>query len=69
LQRLGASNEVKNLYTKIAEILPLLEFEHTKMYGIQLIAIPEQSFEKDKDKSKRYVRLADIFRLILGKRL
>jgi len=64
-----ASNEVKNLYTKIAEILPLLEFEHTKMYGIQLIAIPEQSFEKDKDKSKRYVRLADIFRLVLGKRL
>jgi superfamily II DNA/RNA helicase len=64
-----ANSYLKTLYSKIAEILPKLEFEHTKMYGAQMVTFSEASFDKDGKDSKRFVLLADIFRLLLGKRL
>lgn len=64
-----ANSNLRSIYTKIAEILPLLEFEHTKMYGAQIVSFSQASFDNDRNDSQRFVLLADIFRLLLGKRL
>ncbi len=48
--------------------LESISFEHTKLYGTRYVVFEEESLEEGEDK-RHYVEIADLFRLLLGKRL
>jgi superfamily II DNA/RNA helicase/HKD family nuclease len=67
----GYFNELLQKFVlSLPERLSELNFEHTKLYGAQIVGFTQPVFDTSKDKEeKHYVQLSDIFRLLLGKRL
>ncbi|MEM2259149.1 MAG: helicase-related protein [Candidatus Thermoplasmatota archaeon] len=68
--------EYSSFYTR--KYLSLLEyinkkldsilFEHTRLYGTRFVVFEEEEIEKE-EKNLHYIEIADLFKLLLGKRL
>lgn len=52
----------------LEEKLDEIRFEHTKLYGTRFVVFEEEDIEGEEGK-KYYVEIADLFKLLLGKRL
>ncbi|GIW23669.1 MAG: ATP-dependent helicase [Candidatus Sericytochromatia bacterium] len=65
----------KELFKTIQDNLEKIQFEHTKLYGVRFIVFQEESLDNKEDKkrndesNKIYIEIAELFRLILSKRL
>ncbi|MEM4399636.1 MAG: helicase-related protein [Candidatus Nitrosocaldus sp.] len=78
------TKKYRDLVKKVGEELYNIVFEYTKLYGVRFVVFEDTSVDieidsrtkesqRDRDKdvntTKRYIDIADLFRLILGKRL
>jgi len=62
------TNEYRNLIKLISQRLNEILFEYTKLYGTRFVVFEEEGIEKGEEKL-RYIEIADLFKLLLGKRL
>lgn len=62
------TDNYRNLIKTIGESLEKILFEYTKLYGTRYIVFEEETIDEDEEK-KHYVEVADLFKLLLGKRL
>lgn len=58
----------RKLIRTIGENLGKIMFEHTKLYGTRYVVFEEETIDEKKGKM-HYVEIADLFKLLLGKRL
>jgi len=62
------TDEYHKLIKTIGEKLNYVLFEYTKLYGARYVVFEEDAVE-DEEGEKRYIEIADLFKLLLGKRL
>jgi len=62
------TKDYQNLIKIIGESLDKILFEYTKLYGTRFVVFEEESIDEERVK-KHYVEVADLFKLLLGKRL
>lgn len=62
------TKDYKNLIRLIGEKLDQILFEYTKLYGTRFVVFEEEGVE-DEEEKRHYVEIADLFKLLLGKRL
>ncbi len=60
--------DYRSLIDLTGKKLDSIQFEYTKLYGSRYVAFEEDSFEEDEGK-RNYIEIADLFKLLLGKRL
>jgi len=58
----------RNLIKTIGRNLERIAFEYTKLYGTKFVVFEEESVDK-KEPVKKIIDIADLFKLLLGKRL
>lgn len=58
----------KSLIKAISDNLNRILFEYTKLYGTRFVVFEEESID-DKEPVKKLIEVADLFKLLLGKRL
>jgi len=58
----------RKLIKTIGENIERILFEYTKLYGTRFLVFEEESID-GKESEKHYVEVADLFKLLLGKRL
>ncbi len=58
----------RKLIKTIGENLERIVFEYTKLYGTRYVVFEEETIDEEEEK-KHYVEVADLFKLLLGKRL
>lgn len=61
------TKEYLNLVELILEKLNEISFEHTKLYGTSFVVFEEETIDEEGNKYR--VEIADLFKLLLGKRL
>ncbi|MEM3790967.1 MAG: DEAD/DEAH box helicase [Thermoproteota archaeon] len=62
------TRDYTSLLESIGEKLDSILFEYTKLYGTRFIVFEEEAVEEEEEK-RHYVEIADLFKLLLGKRL
>jgi len=62
------TRDYQTLIKSIGEKLNSIQFEHTKLYGTRFVVFEEETVDEEGEK-KHYVEIADLFRLLLSKRL
>jgi SNF2 family DNA or RNA helicase len=62
------TDNYRKLIKTIGENLERILFEYTKLYGTRYVVFEEETINEDKEK-RHYVEVADLFKLLLGKRL
>ena len=62
------TKDYRNLINLIGRSLDRIQFEYTKLYGTRFVVFEEESIDEEKVE-KHYVEIADLFKLLLGKRL
>ena len=62
------NNNYKNLLKAINDNINQILFEYTKLYGTKFVVFEEESIGKE-EPIKRIIDVADLFKLLLGKRL
>ncbi len=60
--------DYKKLIKTIKEELDMIMFEYTKLYGTRVVVFEEETIDEEEE-IKHYVEVADLFKLLLGKRL
>jgi len=60
--------QYKEFIELLKETLPELNFEHTKLYGSRYIVFEEEGIGED-ESTKKLIEIADLLKLLLGKRL
>jgi len=63
------TKDYQNLIKTIGQSLERILFEYTKLYGTRFVVFEEESIDKEEEGKKHYVEVADLFKLLLGKRL
>ncbi len=61
------TEEYRNLIKTVKDGLEKIIFEYTKLYGTRFVAFEEETIDEEEGK-KYYVEVADLFKLLLGKR-
>ena len=59
----------KTLIDLITKKIDSILFEHTKLYGTRFVIFEEENMEEEEEERRHYVEIADLFKLLLGKRL
>ena len=62
------TKDYHELIKLISEKLNQIFFEYTKLYGARYVVFEEQGFDQEED-GRNYIEIADLFKLLLGKRL
>lgn len=62
------TKEYKTFIETVSNNLDKILFEHTKLYGTRFVVFEEEAVEGE-ESIKRLIEVADLFKLILGKRL
>lgn len=62
------TKEYQNLIDLIGRKLDSILFEYTKLYGTRFVVFEEKSVDKEEVK-RHYIEIADLFKLLLSKRL
>jgi len=62
------TNEYKSLIKAISDNINRILFEYTKLYGTRFIVFEEESIDEE-EPVKKIIDVADLFKLLLGKRL
>jgi len=62
------TKDYRNLIDLIGKNLDSILFEYTKLYGTRFVVFEEESVGEEEEK-RHYVEIADLFKLLLGKRL
>ncbi|OQX55859.1 MAG: hypothetical protein B5M53_03745 [Candidatus Cloacimonas sp. 4484_209] len=62
------TKDYHSLIGTISRKLDSILFEYTKLYGIRYVVFEEESVEEEEEK-RHYIEIADLFKLLLGKRL
>jgi len=62
------TKDYPNLIDLIGRKLDSILFEYTKLYGTRFVVFEEESVVEEEEK-RHYVEIADLFKLLLGKRL
>jgi SNF2 family DNA or RNA helicase len=62
------TKDYHELIKLISEKLNQILFEYTKLYGSRYVVFEEQGFDQEED-GPNYIEIADLFKLLLGKRL
>jgi len=62
------TNDYRNLLKVINDNLNRILFEHTKLYGTRFVVFEEETIDEE-EPIKKLIEVADLFRLLLGKRL
>lgn len=62
------TKEYRNLIDLIGRKLDSILFEYTKLYGTRFVVFEEESVDGEEEK-RHYIEIADLFKLLLGKRL
>ncbi|MEM0316328.1 MAG: helicase-related protein, partial [Archaeoglobaceae archaeon] len=58
----------RSLLELVKEKLDSIKFEHTKLYGTRFVVFESEAIDEEEEE-KRYIEIADLFKLLLGKRL
>ena len=62
------TKDYKNLIDMIGKKLESILFEYTRIYGTRFVVFEEEGVGEEEEK-RHYVEIADLFKLLLGKRL
>ncbi len=62
------TQEYSDLIKTIKEKIDHLNFEYTKLYGSRFVVFEEENIDSE-EPEKKYIEIADLFKLLLGKRL
>lgn len=62
------TKEYQNLIDLIGRKLDSILFEYTKLYGTRFVVFEEEGVDEEEEK-RHYIEIADLFKLLLGKRL
>lgn len=62
------TKDYRNLIDLIGKKLDSILFEYTKLYGTRFVVFEEEIVEEEEEK-RHYIEIADLFKLLLGKRL
>ncbi|MDI6850992.1 MAG: helicase-related protein [bacterium] len=62
------TKEYRSLIKAISDNIDRILFEHTKLYGTRFVVFEEENIDEEKP-VKRLIEVADLFKLLLGKRL
>jgi superfamily II DNA/RNA helicase/HKD family nuclease len=62
------TKDYRNIIDLIGRRLDSILFEYTKLYGTRFVVFEEESVDEEEEK-RHYIEIADLFKLLLGKRL
>ena len=62
------TKEYKSLIKAISDNINRILFEYTKLYGTRFVVFEEEGID-EKEPTKKMIEIADLFKLLLGKRL
>jgi superfamily II DNA/RNA helicase/HKD family nuclease len=62
------TKDYRSLIDLIGKKLDSILFEYTKLYGTRFVVFEEESVDEEEEK-RHYIEIADLFKLLLGKRL
>ncbi|HIE36203.1 MAG TPA: hypothetical protein EYP89_03080, partial [Candidatus Omnitrophica bacterium] len=62
------TKDYQSLIDLIGRKLDSILFEYTKLYGTRFVVFEEESVDEEEEK-RHYIEIADLFKLLLGKRL
>jgi len=62
------TGQYRKLIDLISKKLNSILFEYTKLYGTRFVVFEEESIDEEEEK-RHYIEIADLFKLLLGKRL